>query len=498
MGKLKVRGIESARPKDKPYKISDGDGLQLRIAIDGTKTWLVRYFIGGKERQYSIPRIYRERPGAAYCTLQEARDEAAQIQSLARQGIDIQLKLVHDAKIEAKRLAEEATAAAEQAERARSENLTLSQLYEAWITDGVRRKDGNAMLMRMFKADVLPAIGAIAVKELTEHDLRKVLRGMVERGVNRSSVMMRDNLVQMFGWARKRQPWRKLLAEGNPMDLIEIERIVSPEYNLDNYRDRVLSAVEIGELHSTLARQQAEYAAAPNKRIVPQPIEKHTQLAIWIMLSTLCRVGEMTMARWEDVDLVAGEWFLPKANVKDNVADLMVYLSPFALHQFKQLHAVTGSTDWCFPNRAATSHIDVKAISKQVGDRQAMFKTNPDGTPRAQLKNRRADNTLVLDGGAGGAWTPHDLRRTGATMMQKLGVSLDIIDRCQNHVLAGSKVRRHYMHHDYSEEKRAAWAALGAGLSKIIEDRESIFSEGRSEPQGLLRNSLSEVLAEKF
>jgi hypothetical protein len=41
-------------------------------------------------------------------------------------------------------------------------------------------------------------------------------------------------------------------------------------------------------------------------------------------------------------------------------------------------------------------------------------------------------------------------------MTQQLGVSLDIIDRCQNHVLPGSKVRRHYIHHDYTEEKRAA------------------------------------------
>jgi hypothetical protein len=38
-------------------------------------------------------------------------------------------------------------------------------------------------------------------------------------------------------------------------------------------------------------------------------------------------------------------------------------------------------------------------------------------------------------------------------MMQALGVNLDVIDRCQNHVLAGSRVRRHYLHHDYAEEK---------------------------------------------
>ena len=175
----------------------------------------------------------------------------------------------------------------------------------------------------------------------------------------------------------------------------------------------------------------------------------------------------MSMARWEHVDLAAGEWFLPKANVKDNVADLTVYLSPFALEQFVELHAITGHTEWCFPNRGATSHLDVKSISKQLGDRQVMFKKAKDGSPRA-LKNRRNDNTLALAGGANGEWTPHDLRRTGATMTQQLGVGLNIIDRCQNHVLPGSKVRRHYMHLDYAEEKRLAWSVLGERFAEIL------------------------------
>lgn len=65
-----------------------------------------------------------------------------------------------------------------------------------------------------------------------------------------------------------------------------------------------------------------------------------------------------------------------------------------------------------------------------MADRQARFKN------RKVLSRRRHDDTLVLDYGQNGDWTPHDLRRTGATMMQALGISLDVIDRCQNHVLA--------------------------------------------------------------
>ena len=60
------------------------------------------------------------------------------------------------------------------------------------------------------------------------------------------------------------------------------------------------------------------------------------------------------------------------------------------------------------------------------------------------------------------------MRRTAATTMQALRVSPDVIDRCQNHLLPGSKVRRHYLHHDYAEEKREAWRLLGERLEAIL------------------------------
>jgi hypothetical protein len=53
-------------------------------------------------------------------------------------------------------------------------------------------------------------------------------------------------------------------------------------------------------------------------------------------------------------------------------------------------------------------------------------------------------------------------------MMQAFGVPLAIIDRCQNHVLPGSKVRRHYLHHDYACEKREAWRIVDERISLIL------------------------------
>jgi integrase len=154
-----------------------------------------------------------------------------------------------------------------------------------------------------------------------------------------------------------------------------------------------------------------------------------------------------------------------------------VYLSAFALRQFKALHVLTGDTPFCFPSPTTTAdeparHVCLKSVSKQVGDRQVRFKK------RKPLKNRRHDDSLVLSNGKNGEWTPHDLRRTGATMMQQLGVPPDVIDRCQNHVLAGSRVRRAYLHYDYAAEKREAWERLGERIEALL-DNANVVSLGR-------------------
>jgi SRSO17 transposase len=65
-------------------------------------------------------------------------------------------------------------------------------------------------------------------------------------------------------------------------------------------------------------------------------------------------------------------------------------------------------------------------------------------------------------------------------MMQQLGVSLDLIDRCQNHVLAGGRVRRAYLHHDYASEKLEAWTKLGDRIDDLLHNSNVMPSASRS------------------
>ena len=51
--------------------------------------------------------------------------------------------------------------------------------------------------------------------------------------------------------------------------------------------------------------------------------------------------------------------------------------------------------------------------------------------------------------------------------MQKLKVSREVINLCQNHTI-GSKIDRSYLLDDYADEKREAWNRLGNRLEEIL------------------------------
>ena len=464
-------GLKAIPSSWKGDYVADGEGLtgEVRVTSDGRVG--VNFKYGYKWRGAGVKHYCGTWPEVTLAGVRAERDRA---RALVKAGVS-----PGDAKRAAK-IEAQATVEATIAEAARrqAEDLPLRAMFEAWLRDGVKRADDNAELQRSFDKDVLPLIGGKPVRVVDENDVRAVLRAVIDRGTYRMASRLYADMVQLFAWAEARKPWRALMVEGNPTKLVELAKLLPHGCDPDAERDRVLTADELRELQSKLAAMEAAYAAAPAgaKYGVDRPLKKETQLALWICLGTLCRIGELLKARWEHVNLTAGEWFVPAENTKTGVS-WKVYLSPFALRQFKALNALTGDTAFCFPARAATGeasadHVCVKSVSKQIGDRQMQFKNRA-----GPLKNRKHDNSLTLSEGRAGAWTPHDLRRTGATMMQQLGVPLDLIDRCQNHVMAGSRVRRAYLHHDYAAEKRDAWGRLGERLDVLL-DRSTRIPEG--------------------
>ena len=140
--------------------------------------------------------------------------------------------------------------------------------------------------------------------------------------------------------------------------------------------------------------------------------------------------------------------------------------------QIERLRAITGLTPWLFPAvRAKTGRPDFadsvceKTVTKQVGDRQ-----RPGGAP---MRGRsKLVDALVLPGGK---WTPHDLRRTGATEMAELGALPDVVDKCMNHV-EGKKIKRIYQRAQYEAPMREAWRLWGERLELLQAQAEGRLS----------------------
>ncbi|MDE7371765.1 MAG: Arm DNA-binding domain-containing protein, partial [Desulfovibrio sp.] len=79
--RLTDTAIRAAKPKEKRYKLADGEGLYIEVAPTGGKWWRIKYRFGGKEKRLSLG-VY---PAVG---LKAARSRTAGIKDLLRRGID--------------------------------------------------------------------------------------------------------------------------------------------------------------------------------------------------------------------------------------------------------------------------------------------------------------------------------------------------------------------------------------------------------------------------
>lgn len=475
MSKITVKELEALSPGDGGRTLREDGGIvgRVRAGKRGVSV-LFRYEfkLGIDKKDHSLGSWPKK-------SLAEIRAERDRMRVSVADGIDP--AAARTAKRIERQKAVETTLA--EAERQRSQSLTVQDLFDEWIRNGVARRDGNKELRRQFEKDVLPVLGHIELRKLTNSDIHAMESKLISRGVVRTAIMTFDNFGQMLRWGDERQPWRRLLIDGNPVNLVDMGKLIPDHY--EEERERRLSPDEIRQLAHILSRTRAHYAETPagTRHRLPHPLKRETELALWICLSTLCRIGELLVAKRQHVNLQDGTWYIPRSNVKgqrQHRREYFVFLSDFARQKFTELLELSGDSEWLFPARnkaKGDTHVCKKSVSKQVGDRQTRFQNRS-----KPLAKRRNDDSLVLSDGGNGNWTPHDLRRTGATMMQELGISLDIIDRCQNHIVAGPKVRRHYLLYEYAAEKTAAWKKLGDRLAAVLSDTNASLAPDAEPP----------------
>ena len=404
--------------------MSDGGGLFVRVraaVAGGSVSFRYAYRIDGKQKWMTLGSYPK-------MTLKSARRARADCDVKVKAGIDPALdKRLDKERNRQQQLAEQA--AIEAAEK----RITAQILFDRWMQlDVCHHKDKGAAVRRLFEKDVLPYIGQLAAEDVKKSHIMAVVDKLLERGVDRMAKVAFSLMRQMFRFGVERD-----IIDTDPTASVNKSKIGKP----NTERDRWMVEDEIREL----ARKM------PGARML-----KSTECAIWIALATGCRIGELLKAKWSDIDLEAGTWVIPQENSKNGDA-LTVYLSGFAVQQFKVLQAFNSEVLWCYPDRSGDNHVCEKTVTKQIKDRQLYDDRKP--------MSRRSKHAEALKL-SGGAWTPHDLRRTAGTMMTALGVLPDIADKCLNHK-EQNRIRRTYLRHSYAEEKREAWRLLGERLELL-------------------------------
>jgi integrase len=451
--------------------VADGKGLTGEIKVVKNKIFIYfkyGYKISDKTTGKRVSKNFHcgTYPSESISEIRTNRDNALK---LVKKGIDPQIHKIA-CKIEAQQEREKVI---QNQEIADAENKTVEDLYNDWIQNGIARADNNANIKQTFSKHVIPVIGKITLRELTEDQLRNMFKKTIESGTKRTGAELISSVKQMFNWGDLGNPWRALMSNGNPSARIKAKNF--PLLHKTVYkkeRKRLLNPFEIWRLKNIFSTADIEYSKieSENKYKFIFPLKKEYQLAAWLCLSTLCRIGEVSKAKWEHIDIKKknGEakafnkvtWFFPLENTKGKVQDHTVFLSDFSLSILKELHKLTGHTEWLFPSSKIKGKcITSKVITHRIRERQIQF-----SKPTTKKSVRLTDNALVL---GTEKWFPHDLRRSGATMMQSLKTDREIINLCQNHII-GTQTDKSYLLHKQIEEQIKAWELLGERIDEII------------------------------
>jgi integrase len=406
--------IRKLRPAAQRYEVRDASrpGFGLRVELDGRKVFFQRFGARGERRLTLGP--YSRAFGLAKA--RAAADKARADQADGRDPIDAKQE-----RRRAERAEREARKAARQGKPVPG---TFADLALRYLRDARRRRRERSVREddRKLRVEVLPGWGARRVGEIRRADVLRLIEDSRERGgvcSNRTLALVRA----VFQYAVDREE-----LDANPA-----LRIPRRYLYAEQPRERVLTR---DELRAILA--------------VVDELGPIVGGAFRMILVTAQRPGEVLRMQWDEIgrDEGGAYWQLADSVAKTGRGHRVPLARP-ALAVLDTLRPLTGSTPWVF------------ASPSPRGEGPMRWLWHP--------AERLRRSSGVPD------FTPHDLRRTAATLMGERGVRPDVIERVLNHTPA--KIARTYNRAAYDAEKRQALAILG-DLIESVSGSESVARSG--------------------
>lgn len=294
--------IKNAKPREKAYKLSDGDGLFLLISPNGSKYWRFKYYFNGKEKLLALG-VYDQ------ITLAEARLKRNKARSLLNNEID-----PGQSKQESKRLGKIA-----------AENSFESIAREWHAKFSVKWTPKHAArTMRQFEKEIFPWLGRRAITQITAPELLAALRRTESRGAIETAHRAHQTCSQVFRYAiatgrAERDPSADLRGALPPARKKHHASLVDPK--------------AIGDLLRAIHDYQGHFV---------------TKCALHLAPLLFVRPGELRHAEWSEFDFKAAEWRIPAEKMKRCVTHI-VPLSTQAISILRNLQPLTGNGKYVFP-----------------------------------------------------------------------------------------------------------------------------------------------------
>ncbi|MGJ7221193.1 tyrosine-type recombinase/integrase [Morganella morganii] len=300
---LTARQVETAKPKEKSYKLFDGGGLYLEVTTKGSRYWRMKYRFGGKEKRLAFgvfPTV----------TLAEAREMRNQAKKVLAAGGD-----PGEVKKEEKAI----------------QKLSTGNTFEAIAREWHKSKADRWSLryrdeiIDTFEKDVFPYIGKRPIAEIKPLELLETLRRMEKRGALEKMRKVRQRCGEVYRYAIITGR-----AEYNPAP--DLATALTPP---KKQHFPFLTAEELPYFLKDLAGYTGSVI---------------TKTATKIILLTAVRTQELRFARWQDIDLEKGIWEIP-AEVMKMKRPHVVPLSKQVIELFNSLKPLSGHYELVFIGR---------------------------------------------------------------------------------------------------------------------------------------------------
>lgn len=306
MPKLSDTKIRNTKPREKPFKLFDSDGLFIIVRPDGMKWWRQRYYLHGKEQMLSLG-TYPD------TSLTDARARGRAIRVQAKDGINPSVD--RKQKKEARR-----HAAANTFKPVALAAIELNAKARRWEADTTLR------VTRRLELHAFPWLGSRPVSEITEDDVLACLRRMEGEHLTDTARRLLVDCQMIFRYARR----EKLITVNPIADILARETLTRTKIK---HHAALKDPAQVGALLRAIDAYHGGFVARAALRFLPL---------------VFTRPGELQWAKWDEFDFHAAEWRIPAERMKMREQHI-VPLSKQAMAILRELHPMTGPDGFVFP-----------------------------------------------------------------------------------------------------------------------------------------------------